>query len=45
MKKHVKMHEANPTIFSCPQSNYKFKCIRNGDLARHNLTARKDPAM
>jgi len=42
MAKHVKMHEENPIIFSCPQKDCNFKCIRNGDLTRHNLNVHSD---
>lgn len=42
MEKHIKMHEENPIIFSCPQTDCNFKCIRNGDLTRHNLNVHPD---
>ena len=42
MEKHIKMHEGNALIYACQEQGCDFRCIRNGDLTRHNLTYHLD---
>jgi len=44
LEKHTEMHKQNPIIFSCPEVDCSFRCIRNGDLTRHRLHSHPDPA-
>ena len=42
MEKHIKMHEGNAVIYACQEQGCDFRCIRNGDLTRHNLAYHLD---
>jgi len=44
MEKHLKMHqEENVVIYTCPENDCDYKCIRNGDIKKHTIAVHSDP--